>query len=83
MAVPPLPRPGDGKFFESYTRGLTSRALEQLFTRDTPEAYRFFSRNIDVEANFRPLIAAEDRVQSAVRGSARADMENPPPGRSR
>lgn len=50
MSVPPLPRPGDGKFFESYTRGLTSRDLERLFTRDTPEAYRFFSRTIDVEA---------------------------------
>ena len=49
MPVPPLPRPGDGKFFESYTRGLTSRDIERLFTRDTPEAYRFFSRNIDVE----------------------------------
>jgi serine phosphatase RsbU (regulator of sigma subunit) len=50
MSVPPLPRPGDGKFFESYTRGLTSRDIERLFTRDTPEAYRFFSRNIDVDA---------------------------------
>jgi phosphoserine phosphatase RsbU/P len=49
MSVPPLPRPGDGKFFESYTRGLTSRDIERLFTRDTPEAYRFFSRNIDLE----------------------------------
>src|SRR3954464_12653107 len=50
MSVPPLPRPGDGKFFESYTRGLTSRDIEQLFTRDAPEAYRFFSRHIDVES---------------------------------
>ena len=49
MSVPPLPRPGDGKFFESYTRGLTSRDIERLFTRDTPEAYRFFSRHIDLE----------------------------------
>jgi len=49
MAIPPLPRPGDGKFFESYTRGLTSRDIERLFTRDAPEAYRFFSRNIDLE----------------------------------
>jgi phosphoserine phosphatase RsbU/P len=49
MSVPPLPRPGDGKFFESYTRGLTSRDIERLFTRDTPEAYRFFSRHIDLQ----------------------------------
>src|SRR3954471_13425055 len=50
MSVPPLPRPGDGNFFENYTRGLTSRDVEHLFTRDTPEAYRFFSRTIDVES---------------------------------
>ena len=50
MSVPPLPRPGDGKFFESYTRGLTSRDIERLFTRDAPEAYRFFSRHIDLHA---------------------------------
>ena len=50
MSVPPLPRPGDGKFFESYTRGLTSRDIERLFTRDAPEAYRFFSRAIDLDA---------------------------------
>ncbi len=49
MSVPPLPRPGDGKFFESYTRGLTSRDIERLFTRDTLEAYKFFSRNIDFD----------------------------------
>ena len=45
--VPPLPRPTGGKFFEVYTRGLTTVDLERLFTRDAPEAYRFFSRNID------------------------------------
>ena len=50
MSVPPLPRPGDGKFFESYTRGLTSRDVERLFTRDAPEAYRFFSRHIDLQS---------------------------------
>jgi serine phosphatase RsbU (regulator of sigma subunit) len=49
MSVPPLPRPGDGKFFENYTRGLTSRDIEQLFTRDAPEAYRFFSRQINID----------------------------------
>jgi sigma-B regulation protein RsbU (phosphoserine phosphatase) len=47
MHVPPLPRPTGGRFFEVYTRGLTTTELERLFTRDTPEAYRFFSRNID------------------------------------
>ena len=47
MSVPPLPRPTGGRFFELYTRGLTKGDLERLFTRDTPEAYRFFSRNID------------------------------------
>src|ERR1044071_7497639 len=47
MQVPPLPRPTGGRFFEAYTRGLTTGDLERLFTRDAPEAYRFFSRNID------------------------------------
>jgi sigma-B regulation protein RsbU (phosphoserine phosphatase) len=47
MSVPPLPRPTGGRFFEVYTRGLTTGDLERLFTRDAPEAYRFFSRNID------------------------------------
>jgi serine phosphatase RsbU (regulator of sigma subunit) len=50
MAIPPLPRPDGGKFFEAYTQGLTTTELERLFTRDAPEAYRFFSRNIDHEA---------------------------------
>ena len=47
--VPPLPRtPGsDRPFFGAYTQGLTTGDLERLFTRDTPEAYRFFSRHID------------------------------------
>jgi serine phosphatase RsbU (regulator of sigma subunit) len=47
MQVPPLPRPTGGRFFEAYTRGLTTGDLERLFTRDAPEAYRFFSRNVD------------------------------------
>jgi phosphoserine phosphatase RsbU/P len=47
MNVPPLPRPTGGRFFEAYTRGLTTADLERLFTRDAPDAYRFFSRNVD------------------------------------
>jgi phosphoserine phosphatase RsbU/P len=49
MSVPPLPRSGSGRFFESYTQGLTTTELERLFTRDAPEAYRFFTRHIDFE----------------------------------
>jgi serine phosphatase RsbU (regulator of sigma subunit) len=51
MEVPPLPRTpgGSGRFFEAYTQGLTTVDLERLFTRDTPEAYRFFTRTIDFE----------------------------------
>jgi phosphoserine phosphatase RsbU/P len=47
--VPPLPRTPGGphRFFKAYTQGLTTAELEHLFTRDTPEAYRFFSRTID------------------------------------
>jgi len=48
-AVPPLPRTPGGphRFFKAYTQGLTTSELERLFTRETPEAYRFFSRTID------------------------------------
>jgi len=49
MKVPPLPRQTGGPFFETYTRGLTKADLERLFTRDTLEAYRFFSRHIDFD----------------------------------
>jgi serine phosphatase RsbU (regulator of sigma subunit) len=51
MQVPPLPRNpgGSSRFFEAYTQGLSTVELERLFTRDTPEAYRFFSRGINFE----------------------------------
>jgi len=47
--VPPLPRTpgGTNRFFKAYTQGLTTSELERLFTRETPDAYRFFSRTID------------------------------------
>ena len=34
-------------FFDQYTQGLTPADFQKLFTRDTPEAYRYFTRNID------------------------------------
>ncbi len=34
-------------FFRRYTADLTSEELGQLFTRETPEAYRFFARGIN------------------------------------
>jgi len=47
--VPPLPRSPDAsrRFLDAYTQGLTTTEIERLFTRDAPEAYRFFSRHID------------------------------------
>jgi serine phosphatase RsbU (regulator of sigma subunit) len=51
MVVPPLPRPeSSGRFFETYTRGLSTAELERLFTFDTPEAYRLFSQHVDAAA---------------------------------
>jgi len=49
---PPLPRTPGGarRFFDAYTYGLTTQELERLFTRDTPDAYRFFARHIDFRA---------------------------------
>src|SRR5262245_42889172 len=34
-------------FFDQYTSDLKSSDLERLFTRDTAEAYRYFTRHID------------------------------------
>lgn len=50
MSVPPLPRPDSKGFLTAYTEGLTPTAVEHLFTRDAPDAYRFFARNLDAEA---------------------------------
>jgi sigma-B regulation protein RsbU (phosphoserine phosphatase) len=49
MQPPPLPRTPGGarRFFDAYTHGLTAQEFERLFTRDTPDAYRFFARHID------------------------------------
>jgi sigma-B regulation protein RsbU (phosphoserine phosphatase) len=49
---PPLPRAPGGarRFFDAYTHGLTTTELERLFTRDTPDAYRFFARHIDLKS---------------------------------
>ena len=46
--MPPLSRARE--FFAAYTQDLTSDELSRLFTRDTPEAYRFFTRGIDQKA---------------------------------
>src|SRR5262245_12690710 len=37
-------------FFDQYTHGLTTADFQKLFTRDTPEAYRYFARGIDHQA---------------------------------
>ncbi len=42
----PLPR-GARDFFNTYTEGLRSEDLERLFTREAPDAYRYFARGID------------------------------------
>ena len=40
----------DDDFFRTYTEGLTGEDVQRLFTRDAPDAYRFFTRHIDHEA---------------------------------
>ncbi|HYN10775.1 MAG TPA: PP2C family protein-serine/threonine phosphatase [Vicinamibacterales bacterium] len=35
--------------FEQYTRDLTPADFQRLFTRETPDAYRYFARAIDVD----------------------------------
>src|ERR1041384_3305348 len=34
-------------FFDTYTRDLKAEDLQRLFTRDTREAYKFFTRHLD------------------------------------
>lgn len=41
-------------FFAAYTQDLTTEELGRVFTRDAPEAYRFFTRGVDSKA-FRAL----------------------------
>jgi phosphoserine phosphatase RsbU/P len=53
-------------FLDSYTKDLTAEDLQRLFTRDTRDAYKFFTRGLDAEAIARmpwhKRIAAEIRV---------------------
>ena len=37
-------------FFDQYTADLTTAEVRRLFTRDTADAYRYFTRNIDQKA---------------------------------
>ena len=37
------------EFFDTYTRDLKADDLQRLFTRDTRDAYRFFTRHLDAE----------------------------------
>ena len=37
-------------FFDSYTKDLTAEDLQRLFTRDTRDAYKFFTRHRDPDA---------------------------------
>ncbi len=37
-------------FVDMYTKGLTTEEFQRMFTRDTRDAYRYFSRHIDREA---------------------------------
>ena len=46
--MPPVTRARE--FFSAYTQDLTSDELGRVFTRDAPEAYRFFTRGIDSKA---------------------------------
>lgn len=43
------PKP-HGSFFDEYTRGFDRTEFQRLFTRDTADAYRYFSRGLDLNA---------------------------------
>ena len=38
------------RWFDPYTRNLSAEDLQRLFTHDTPDAYRFFTRGFDQDA---------------------------------
>ena len=38
------------EFFDTYTKDLKAEDLQRLFTRDTREAYRFFTRHLDPDS---------------------------------
>jgi hypothetical protein len=43
-----MPGPGRARtFLDNYTRDLTPQDFQRLFTRDTAEAYRYFTRHSD------------------------------------
>jgi sigma-B regulation protein RsbU (phosphoserine phosphatase) len=49
--VTPVHRPSRlADFFDSYTKDLTAEDLQRLFTRDTRDAYKFFTRGRDADA---------------------------------
>jgi phosphoserine phosphatase RsbU/P len=48
-ATPPHPS-RLASFFDTYTKDVTAEDLQRLFTRDTRDAYRFFTRGMDAEA---------------------------------
>ena len=41
-------------FFDSYTKDLTAEDLQRLFTRDTRDAYKFFTRSLDPSVSHLP-----------------------------
>ena len=43
-------RKPSGRFFDEYTRGFDRTEFQRLFTRDTADAYRYFSRGLDLNA---------------------------------
>ena len=50
---PPRARPRASRlqeFLHVYTKDLTADDLQRLFTRDTRDAYRFFTRGLDPES---------------------------------
>src|ERR1044071_879943 len=53
-------------FFDTYTRDVTAEDLQRLFTRDTRDAYRFFTRGVQTDGfkalSWHKRLLAEARV---------------------
>ena len=48
-------------FYNVYTRGFSAEEFQRLFTRDTRDAYRYFSRGIDRRSSGRPALVEAAR----------------------
>ena len=58
------------EWFDTYTRDLSAEDLQRLFTHDTRDAYRFFTRGLDEEQLARAAVVEAGRASASARSSS-------------